>query len=373
MNPLSRASWRRAFPITFALVLLTACAGAQSSPTATPAPSSSAVASSLPTASGQPVPSAAVSPAISPAASSAESLPPGTTSISLYTSVTQDTIDAVTTAFAAVRPDIHVDVFRAPTGQLDARIASEQRAGGVKGDVLWATDPLSSAGYEAQGLLQAWTPSNAGAVPAADHTQASWGTRLLNLVIVAGSGVSPQPASWTDLTNADYANGVALPDPSFAGSAFAALGYFASTPSFGMDYYRSLKANGAAQVSAIGDVITDVAQGQYKAGISLDKSVRDAVTKGSPVSLVWPAPGAISLYSPVAIFSTSTHQDAAEAFADFLLSKDGQAAISSTGWQPIRSDVPWTQSGPTVTLDWTKLYGEQQDLLAQYRQIFGGG
>jgi iron(III) transport system substrate-binding protein len=310
---------------------------------------------------------------MSPGASGAESLPAGTQSITLYTSVTQDTIDAVTAAFATVRPDIHVDVFRAPTGELDARIAAEQRAGGVKGDVLWATDPLSAAGYESQGLLETWTPSNAAAVPAVDHTAASWGTRLLNLVIVAGSGLSPQPQGWSDLTRTDYANGVALPDPSFAGSAFAALGYFASTPSFGMDYYRALKQNGAAQVNAIGDVITDVAQGQYKTGISLDKSVRDAVAKGSPITLVWPTPGAISLYSPVAIFSASTNQDAAKAFADFLLSKDGQAAISSTGWQPIRSDVPWTESGPTVTLDWTTLYGQQQGLLSQYRQIFGGG
>jgi iron(III) transport system substrate-binding protein len=350
MNPLSPAPSGRAFRtglaavVLIATVALAACAG--TTPTAVPS--------------------------IATPGTSAASPASGRQSVALYTSVTQDTIDAVTAAFALARPDIHVDVFRAPTGELDARIASEQRAGGIKGDVLWATDPLSAAAYDAQGLLLDWTPSNAAAVPAADHTATSWGTRLLNLVIVAGSGVSPQPASWSDLAQSAYANAVALPDPSFAGSAFAALGYFASTPTFGMDYYRALKQNGAAQVSAIGDVITGVAQGQYKAGISLDKSVRDAVAKGSPVALVWPAPGAISLYSPVGILSATAHRDAAEAFADFLLSKDGQIAISSTGWQPIRSDVPWAHAGPTVTLDWATLHGEQQDLLAQYRQIFGG-
>jgi iron(III) transport system substrate-binding protein len=330
-------------------MLLVACAGARSATTSTPvaAPSGPAVGTTTGTAAA-------------------------TQSISLYTSVTQDTIDAVMAAFATARPDVHVDVFRAPTGELDARIAAEQRATGIKADVLWATDPLSTAGYEAQGLLAEWTPANAAAIPAVDHTRTSWGTRLLNLVIVAGSSVSPQPTSWSDLTKGDYSGGVALPDPSFAGSAFAALGYFASTPSFGMDYYRALEGNGAVQVSAIGDVITGVAQGQYKVGISLDKSVRDAVAKGSPVTLVWPAPGAISLYSPVAIFSGTAREEAAEAFADFLLSTHGQAAIASTGWQPIRSDVPWAQPGPTVTLDWTTLYGTQQDLLAQYRQIFGG-
>ena len=220
-----------------------------------------------------------------PAAAGPTNSPATGGTITLYTSVTQDTVDAVLAALAQAYPDLHVNVFRAPTGQLDARIAAEQRSGGVQADVLWATDPLSTEAYSAQGLLAplAGPGEDLSAVPSQYRTDTFVGTRLLNLVMVSGSDVQPQPVSWHDLTSAAYQDAVALPDPAFAGSAFAALAYFASTPDFGIDFYRQLKANGAVQVQAIGDVITNVANGTQKVGISLDKSVRDEVDKGSPI------------------------------------------------------------------------------------------
>ena len=85
--------------------------------------------------------------------------PSGT--VHLYASVTQNTIDVVVAAYEAVHPEVSVDVFRAPTGELAGRIAAEQRAGKIGGDVFWMTDPLSIQGYASQGLLAAWTPSQA--------------------------------------------------------------------------------------------------------------------------------------------------------------------------------------------------------------------
>ncbi len=291
--------------------------------------------------------------------------------ITLYTSVTQDTVDAVLGALAEVHPELHVNVFRAPTGQLDARIAAEQRSGGVQADVLWATDPLSTESYAAQGLLRPLSSDALSVVPAQYRSDNFVGTRLLNLVLVAHAGLAPQPAAWHDLTDAAYRDDVALPDPAFAGSAFAALGYFASAPGYGMDFYRQLKANGAVQLQAVGDVITNVANGTQSVGISLDKSVRDALDKGSPITLIWPQPGAIAVYSPAAIFRSSRNPAAAATFVDFLVSVAAQTAIAGTGWQPVRSDVPWDKSGPALDVDWAQVFGQQQQLLDQYRVIFG--
>jgi iron(III) transport system substrate-binding protein len=294
---------------------------------------------------------------------------PGT--ITLYTSVTQDTIDAVTNALAQTDPDLHVNVFRAPTGQLDARIAAEQRTGGVQADVLWATDPLSAQSYAAQGLLSPLSGAAVQAVPPAYRAADFVGTRLLNLVLVTRNDLAPQPTSWKALTDPAYRDKVVIPDPAFAGSAFAALAYFASTPDYGINFYQQLKDNGTTQVQAIGDVITDVAEGTHSVGISLDKSIRDEVAKGSPINLVWPQPGAIALYSPAAVFTSSKNPAGAAAFVDFLLSHQAQTAIAGTGWQPIRSDVGWDQGGPVVTVDWTQVFGQQQQLLDQYHAIFG--
>ncbi|HSM38027.1 MAG TPA: extracellular solute-binding protein, partial [Candidatus Limnocylindrales bacterium] len=257
--------------------------------------------------------------------------------------------------------------------EIDARIAAERREGRVLADVLWGTDPLSTQQYDADGLLRAWSPANAGAVPEAYRQERFWGTRLLNVVIVAEADLDPAPADWGDLADAAYRDGVALADPGFAGSALGAMAFFALSDSYGFDFLRALAENGATQVQSVGDVITGVAEGQFSAGMALDKSVRDVVDAGSPVQLIWPTSGAIAMYSPISVFDGSRNADASEAFVNFVLGTEAQAAIASTGWQPVRKDVEWTQTqGAQVTPDWQAAFAERDDLLARYRSIFGG-
>jgi iron(III) transport system substrate-binding protein len=291
--------------------------------------------------------------------------------LTVYTSVTQDTVDAALAALAAVHPDLAVEVFRAPTGELDARIAAERRTGGIGADVLWLTDPLSLQTYEADGLLAPLGGEAFEAVPAAFRGDTFVGTRLLNLVLVAGADVEPQPIAWADLVDPAYAGGVAMPDPGFAGSAFAALGYFATSEGYGVEFYQALADNGAVLMQAPIDTLTSVAEGVHQVGITLDKLARDAIADGAPVELIWPEPGAIALFSPVAVVAGSAHETAAQAFAAFHVSHEGQAAIASTGWQPVRDDVEWPYEGAAVSVDWAQLYGNQKQLLGDFYAIFG--
>lgn len=289
----------------------------------------------------------------------------------VYTSVTQETVDSVVNGFARVHPDTKLEVFRAPTGELAARIAAEQREGGVRADILWLTDPLSMQQYDADGLLARWEPAGAEALSDAYVTDSFWGTRLLTMVIVAGAEVEA-PVTWSDLTSDRYTGRVAFPDPGFAGSSLAVLGWFAVTEGYGLDFYRDLAANGAVQVNAPGEVVTGVAEGRYDAGITLEFSARTAAAAGSPIQVVWPADGAIALYSPIGVVESSGHRPEAEAFVEYVLSRDAQQRIAATGWQPILEDIPWEVGGTQVTVDWPELFDRQQELLAAYRDIFGG-
>jgi iron(III) transport system substrate-binding protein len=301
----------------------------------------------------------------SPAASGAS------VSITLYTSVTQDTVDAVLAALAAQHPDLVVEVFRAPTGELDARIASELRSGGLGADVLWVTDPLSLERYDAEGMLAPLEGEAFDAVPPEYRSDTFVGTRLLNVIIAAAPELDPPIASWADLASPAYAGAVAIPDPGFAGSAFAMLGYIASDPDLGMGFYQQLKDNGAVQVASPVDIVTGVAEGIYRAGVTLDKLVRDVAADGAPVELVWPEPAAIAVYSPAAVLASSDDAASAQTFVEFLVSPEGQAAIASTGWQPVRADVEWLAQGPVVAPDWTALFGSQEELMEGYRAIYG--
>ncbi len=289
----------------------------------------------------------------------------------IYTSVTQDTVDAVVAGFQAGNPDVEVEVFRAPTGEINARIAAEQREGGVRADVLWLTDPLSMQAYDAAGSLRAFEPVGAEALPEAFRTGTFWATRVLNMVIVHDPDLDPAPAEWWDLVVHAAAGGVAFPDPGFAGSAFAAMAYFLLTDDYGVEYLQALHDAGAVQVGTPGDVVAGVAEGQFAAGITLDFSARGAVEKGSPIVRVWPEPGAISLYSPIAVWGASD-SPAAQAFVEHVLGNEAQLAIAATGWEPARTGVPWPHDGPRLTLDWTSAFDRQEELLDAYRAIFGG-
>lgn len=291
-----------------------------------------------------------------------------TATLTIYTSVTQDTVDEVVALFEEAHPDATVEVFRAPTGELAARIASEQRSDGLQADVLWLTDPLSIQQYAADGILLSWEPGEVGAVPPEHRTDSFFGTRILNLVIVHQPGV--EVGDWGDLTAVD--GQVALPDPGFAGSAFAALGYFAQSQAYGFGFYRELADSGGIQVQSPGDVVTGVAEGTYAAGVTLDRAARQAIEDGSPVEKTWPSSGAIAIYSPIAVVAGSDAEDLARAFVDHTLGMEAQQAIADTGWQPIRSDVAWEAGGPSVNVDWSAAFNRQEELLEEYRSAFGG-
>jgi iron(III) transport system substrate-binding protein len=291
--------------------------------------------------------------------------------VRLYTSYSQPEVDALLEAFAAQEPDVEVEVFRAPTGQLNARVAAEARSGGVQGDVLLLSDPVSMQQYADQGMLRRWTPAEESVVPPDARTDTFWGVTTSNVVVVTRPGGAP--ATWQELTQPRFRDAVALPDPGFAGSAFGALGYFALADGFGFDFYRALKDNGAVQVQSPGDVVTGVAEGRYAAGMTLDFVARAAIAKGSPLEISAPEPGAVRLYAPVAVFAATDDPQAAETFADFLLGVPAQQVLAENDRTPVRADVDRpSEPVPEVVPDWPAIFERQGDLLAGYRAVFGG-
>lgn len=288
--------------------------------------------------------------------------------LTIYSSVTEDTVEAVVDLFQADHPDATVEVFRAPTGELTARIASDLRTGGIEADVLWLTDPLSIQQYAADGHLLSWTPEASAHVPSDYVTDSFIGTRILNLVMVHGAGVSV--ADWDDLVDVD--GQVAFPDPGFAGSAFGALAYFSGAEGYGMGFYRRLADGPGVQVRSPGDVVNGVAEGRYAAGITLSRSARNAIADGSPIHEAWPSSGAIAIYSPIAVVEATPSEELARSFVEHTLSPAAQQAIADTGWQPVREDVDWEIGGPQVSVDWSSAFDRQEELLSDYREVFGG-
>lgn len=294
--------------------------------------------------------------------------------ITLYTCASDTTVQPIIEAFEAANEGTTVELFRAPTGELNARVAGDVRSGGLKADVVWACDPLTMQDYVDQDLVGGFVPEDIGAIPEDFRTEDYAGAAVLYMVAVHGEDV-PAPKTWSDLTGEAYADGVAVPDPSFAASALGALGYFSQNPDYGLEFYQALKDNGAKQVSTPDDVTIGVAEGVYKAGITIEKSAFVAKQDGSPIGVVAPDPGAIAIYGPIGLATDSADSQPAKDFISYVLSEEGQTEIADSGASPASEDVPSQVLEPgttTVSPDWSALGEQTDDLLADYQEIFGG-
>jgi iron(III) transport system substrate-binding protein len=293
-------------------------------------------------------------------------------SISLYTCASDTTVGPVIDAFEKEHAGTDVQLFRAPTGELNARVAGDVRAGGLRADVVWACDPLTMQDYVDQGLVGGWTPETA--IADDYRTDDYVGVAILYVVAVTHDGVPP-PAAWSDLASPVYAGGVAVPDPGLAASALGALGYFASHPDYGTDFYSALKKNGASQVSTPDDVVTGVAEGSYDAGVTIANSAYLARDDGAPIEVSWPSPGAVGIYGPVAIAAETSEEDTAKDFVSFLTSEAGQTVVGESGAYPTLAGVPGPpkpDGAKIVYPDWPSLSTDKDALLADYQKIFGG-
>jgi iron(III) transport system substrate-binding protein len=293
-------------------------------------------------------------------------------SITLYTCANDTTVQPVITAFQSAHPGSEVKLFRAPTGELNARVASDVRSGGLKADVVWACDPLTMHGYLDQQLVGGWLPQEAADIPEQFRTADSVGVAVLYLVAVHAKSVAP-PTAWSDLTGSEYAP-VAIPDPGVAASALGALGYFSQAEGYGLDFYRKLQQQGAKQVGTPDNVTTGVAQGQYRAGITIANSAYLAREKGSPIEVTWPKPGAVEIYGPIALARHSADSALAKDFMSYVVSQDGQQVMADAGSYPTRPGVsgPEIPTGaPVVYPDWEQIASTKDKLLKDYQTIFG--
>jgi iron(III) transport system substrate-binding protein len=294
-------------------------------------------------------------------------------SLTLYTCLSDESIQPVIEAFGQADDGGDVDLFRAPTGELNARVAADARSGGLRADVIWGCDPLTVQAYVDQDLVGGWTPPDADAIPAEFRTDDYVGAHLLYMVAVHRTDV-PAPQAWSDLAGPGY-EALAVPDPSVAASALGALGWFAEEPDYGVDFYRQLQENGAVQVKTPDDVTAGVAQGIYDAGMTTATSAYAAKDDGSPVDVVWPEPGAIAIYGPVALATHSADSDVAKAFISFVISEEGQTVLGESGSYPTRPDVPGPtvpDGAPVVSPDWATIAADKDAILSDYQQVFGG-
>ena len=259
----------------------------------------------------------------------------------LYTSQPNKDAQQTVDAFRSVHPEVEVEWIRDGTTKVMAKLRAEIAAGAPKPDVLLIADVVNMESLKSEGRLMAHEGAPVEPYDPAlyDADRTYFSTKLITTGIVYNTGAPMQPAEWTDLVNPEAKGLVAMPSPLTSGAAAVHMATLTSNPALGWSYYEQLAANGVTPKGGNGGTFKAVASGEKLYGVVVDFVPIRAKAKGSPVEFVFPKSGVSAVTEPVAILSTAGNPEAAKAFVDFVLSREGQELAASQGYLAAHPEV----------------------------------
>ncbi|AKE39002.1 ABC-type Fe3+ transport system, periplasmic component [Corynebacterium camporealensis] len=270
-----------------------------------------------------------------------------TQTITVYTSEPEEKVDEINAAFNEQHPDIEVEVYRAGTGDLNARIESEKSTGEVEADILWAADAATFEGYS-DDLIELDLDTDALIDEVKDEENKYIGTRIIPTVIAYNTNeIDEAPESWAELTDEKYADQLIMPDPAVSGAA--AFNAAVWDEELDDDWMEKLGENQPMIAQSNGPTSQEIASGARPVGVVVDYLIRDLEADGSPVALSYPTEGVPYVSEPAGIFESSDAQDAALKYIEFLISEEGQKLAVEQAYLPVREDVDTPEDTPALS------------------------
>jgi len=259
----------------------------------------------------------------------------------LYTSQPSKDAQQTVDAFNKLHPGVEVQWVRDGTTKVIAKLKAEFAAGAPKPDVLLIADVVNMESLKQDNRLQAHPQAPVGPYDPGlyDKDMTYFSTKLITTGIVYNTGAPMKPQEWADLVKPEAKNLVAMPSPMTSGAAAVHMATLTGNADLGWTYYEKLAANGIQPKGGNGGTFKAVASGEKLYGMVVDFVPIRAKAKGSPVEFVFPKSGVSAVTEPVAILKTAQNVEAARAFVDFLLSKEGQELAASQGYLAAHPEV----------------------------------
>ncbi|MBM6596321.1 ABC transporter substrate-binding protein [Microvirga sp. BT291] len=297
----------------------------------------------------------------------------------LYTSQPNTDAQQTIDAFRAKHPKVDVTFVRDGTPRILAKLRAEFEAGQPQADVLLIADSVTMEGLKKEDRLLAHEGADTSAYPAGLHDpQKQWfATKLITTGIAYNTRATFKPASWADLLKTEVKGQLVMPSPLNSGAALIHAATLTGNLEGGWKYYESLKDNNAMAGGGNGDVLKSVAGGEKLYGVIVDYMPIREKAKGAPIEFVFPKEGVSAVTEPVAILKATKNPEAAKAFIDFILSKDGQdlalkqgyiAALPSVALPP---GYPARDTIKVMSFDAARALADEQKNKTTFADIFG--
>lgn len=275
------------------------------------------------------------------------------TVITVYTSEPEEKVDEINQAFTEENPDVEVEVYRAGTGDLKARIDAEKSSGKVEGDIIWAADAPTFEGFKSEDLLAKFDDVKTDGVleEVVDADGFYVGTRLIPTVIAYNTDVIDQadaPASWADLTDEKFMDKIVMPDPAVSGAAAFNATVWMNNQKLGETWVEDLGKNKPMIAASNGPTSQEIAGGGHPVGVVVDYLVRDLAAKGSPIKEVYATEGSPYITEPIAVFKDSEKKEAAQRYINFILSEKAQKIAVEQNYLPVVDSVGTPGDAPKL-------------------------
>lgn len=263
--------------------------------------------------------------------------------LTLYTSQPEADAQKLIAAFNKKHPDVKVQIFRSGTEEVVSKVLAEEKAGAIQADMLLIAEDVTFEILKEKKLLEPHKSVELKEIPAefVDKDNMYVGTKVMTTGVMYNTSRGLKPlTSFADLAKPEYKNETIMPSPMYSGAAAYNVGLMTRTKGLGWEYFEALKKNGIKVDKGNGAVSKAVVAGDKAGGMIVDYLVMRAKAKGAPVEFVYPAEGSPVITEPIAILKTSKNKEAAKAFVDYIISKEGQELAAKQGYTPIRKGVP---------------------------------
>ena len=258
--------------------------------------------------------------------------------ITIYTSMYEDIIEAMTNVLHEKFPNYDVEFFYGGTGTLQAKIAAERDTKKLGCDMLMVADPSYALELKADGILHPYLSKEAANLALEYDPEGYWyPVRNLNMILA----YNPEKFKKEDLPQSfkDFAysesmkNAGSMSNPLTSGTALVAIS--ALKDKYGYEYFDKLAEN-RVMVESGSVALTKLETGECKEIMILEESVlKKREEEDSALAVIYPTDGTICVPSPIMTvkdeWSAHGNSKICEELTDWFLSPEGQGFIVK-GW-----------------------------------------
>jgi iron(III) transport system substrate-binding protein len=299
-----------------------------------------------------------------------------------YTAQSDSNERAIIQPFQKQFPCVAVSVISAVTGRLYERIQTEIRAGKIQNDVVMITDEALAQRLIDGKLVRPWTPPSATVYP--DHAKvAGWwyagsGSAMYPVYNTQLVAAADAPRNWRDLLDPRWKGKLGTTPITTGGNAWMTYAFLRAK--FGADYLAKFVAQEPRVMTSASQVVISVERGELSVGVvGLLDEYSHRMTDGAPIQPIYPPEGVPYTNYPMMIMADAPHPHAAELFANWYLSKAGQASLVQVrGAYSVRADVAPAKGNPPLAQlrPWNPgldaILRDHDALVTEVTAIFGG-